>query len=174
MIPSVLKTCQSLLMPPPAKPNSDRSLQRPLHQLQNGQQSSPFFSRAKQDGTADIAPHTGKKRELESGDRASIPSSFPKQAIPGNKPTNQDSRENNKVPSDTKKPAKSSAKQVVGAEHETLSRFESSQRTQRPSTDLDYEERKLHDRVGREEASIFRSAKSYGQSVEKRRRLGDY
>ena len=37
--------------------------------------------------------------------------------------------------------------------------------------DFDYEERKLYDRVSREEASIFRSAKIYGQAVEKRRRL---
>lgn len=42
------------------------------------------------------------------------------------------------------------------------------------STDLEYEERRLHDRVGREEASVFGSARNYGQAVEKRRRLGDY
>ena len=114
MIPSVLTVCQSLMMPPPAKPNLNRFSQWPSHQLQDEQQWSPFFSRAIRNGTTDIAPHTGKKRELESDDS------------PG------------------------------------------------PSTDLEYEEHRLHDRVGREEASIFKSARNYGQAVEKRRRLGDY
>lgn len=164
-------------MPPPAKPKLNRFLQRPLNQLQNGQQSSPCFSRAAQDGTkgtAKIAPQAGNKRGPESDAVASMPSSFAKQAIPGSKRTNEDGREKNKVQSENKKPAKSTAKQVVGGEHGTSCRFESSQRTQRPSTNIDYEECRLHDRVSREEASIFKSAKSYGQSVEKRRRLGNY
>lgn len=158
-------------MPPPAKPCSKRFPGRSLHQLDNGQLSSPFFLRATQDGATTIAAQVGRKRELESGDEASTPSIFPSQAVPANRRQNEDRREKNSVRSETKKPAKSLAKQIVGEEHETLFQIESSQQTQQPSTDLDYEERRLHDRVSREEASIFRSAKSYGQSVEKRRRL---
>ncbi|CAD6582985.1 MAG: hypothetical protein ASARMPRED_001122 [Alectoria sarmentosa] len=166
-------TLDSILMPPPPKPNLNRFLSRPLYQLQSGQQLSPFFSRAVQDTTTKLVPLNGQNRELESDDGASMPSSFPKQTIPGNKRPNHDSRGKNKVQSETKKPANNSAKQIVVGKHETLFQFESSRRTQRPSTDLDYEERRLHDRASREEASIFMSAKSYGQCVEKRRRLGD-
>lgn len=173
MISPVLTICQSILMPPPAKPNSNRSLQRSLHQSEDGHHSSPFFSRAIQDGTIKIVAQAGKKREIESDDETSSPSIFPMPAVPANKRPNKNGREKYNVRSETKKPAKSSAKQAVGGEHETLFQFESSQRIQRPSLDLDYEEYRLHDKVSREEASIFRSAKSYGQLVEKRRRLGD-
>lgn len=120
-----------------ANPNLKRSLQRPLYQLQNEQQSSAFFSQATLDVTTDIAPHAGKKQEMKSDDRASTPSSF-QSNIPGSK------REKNKALSETKKPVKSSTNQVIGGEHKTLFRFESSQRIQRPSQNLDYEERWLH------------------------------
>lgn len=149
---------QSILMPPPAKPNPNRFLRRRLQQLGNGQQSSPFFSRATHDGATKIAAQVGKKREVESDDEACTPSTCPKQAVPASKRQN--------------KLAESSAKRAVEGECETLLQFDSSQRIQQSRADLDYEEGKLHDRVSREEASIFRSAKSYGQSVEKRRRLG--
>ncbi len=91
--------------------------------------------------------------------------------MPTNKRQDKDSREENSVRLESKKPAKSLAKQNVAGDHETLSQLETSRTTQRQSSDLDYEERRLYDRVSREEATIFRSAKSYGQSVEKRRRL---
>ena len=160
-------------MPPPAKPISNKSLQRPLHQSQSGQPSSPFFSQATRNGATKIAAVAGRERESESGDEASALSFSQEQAMPANKRQDKDSREENNVRLESKKPAKSSAKQNVPGDHKTLSPLESSQTTQRQSSDLDYEERKLHDRVSREEATIFRSAKSYGQSVEKRRRLAE-
>lgn len=136
-------------MPPPAKPNLDKSIQGPLQQLRNGQQSSPYFLRTTQDGNTKIEVQAGKKRGLESDDRASTPATYPKQAITADKRQNEDCRANNNIPSETnKKPAKSLAKQVLGGNHETLLQFESSQRTQ--STDTDYEERRLHDMVSRE------------------------
>ena len=92
--------------------------------------------------------------------------------MPANKRQDMDGREENSVRLESKKPANSSAKQNVSGDHETLSQLESSRTTQRQSSDLEYEERRLHDKVSREEATIFRSAKSYGQAVEKRRRLG--
>lgn len=163
---------QSILMPPPAKPNPNRFLQRRLQQLGNGQQSSPFFSRATHDGATKIAVQVGKKREVESDDEACTPSTCPKQAVPASKRQNKNSRDRGNVRSEANKLAESSAKRAVKGEYETLLQFDSSQRIQQSRADLDYEEGKLHDRVSREEASIFRSAKSYGQSVEKRRRLG--
>lgn len=148
-------------MPPPAKPSSSGSLQRPL---QDGHQSSPYFPRDLQ---------ASKKRDLECGNEVITPSIVPEQAVPAKKRRNLDTHEKSYGQSESKKPAKSSAKQVGVGEHKTLFQIESFQRIRRPSTDLDHEECKLHDRVSREEASIFRSAKIYGQSVEKRRRLGN-
>lgn len=159
-------------MPPPAKPNPNRVLQRRSQKLGDGQQSSPFFSQARHDGTPEIAADVGKKREAEPNDEACTPSICPKQAVPASKRQSKNSRYGEDVGSEAKKAAKSSAKQAVGGEHETLSQFESGKRTGGSREDLDYEESKLHDRVSREEASIFRSAKIYGECVEKRRRLG--
>lgn len=164
--PSVLTICQSILMPPPAKPTSSGLLQRPLQY-----QSSPFFLRTTPDDTTRFSTQAGKKRELECGDEVNTPSAVPEQAVPAKKRRNMDSQEESDDQSGKKRPAKSSATQVGVGEQETLVQIELNQRLRRPSTDVDYEERKLHDRVSREEASIFRSAKSYGQSVEKRRRL---
>lgn len=161
-------------MPPPAKPNSNRFLQRSLHhQLENGQQSSPFFSRVTQDGATEIAAQAGKKRKLGFDDEASTPSVLPKQAVSANKRQSKDSQEKNHARFGNKRPSKSPAKQVAGGEHENLVQFDSSQTIQRSSADLDYEECRLHDRVSREEAGIFRSARDYGQAVEKMRRFGD-
>lgn len=136
-------------------------------------QSSPFFSKATLDGTSKIAAQAGAKRALEVHDVASMPLIISRQAVPANKRQSNDSREQNNVGSEVESPAKSSAKGVAGGQYEELFPYESSQRTRRPSADRDYEERRLHDRVSREEAGIFRSAKSYGQRVEKRRRLGN-
>lgn len=160
-------------MPPPAKPISSRSLQRPLHQSTIGQSSSPFFSQATGGGATRFAARAGKKRGLESGDEASALSFSSEQTMPANKRLDKNSPEENSARFESKKPAKSSAKQNVAGDHETLSQVKSSRTSQRQSSDLDYEERRLYDRVSREEATTFRSAKSYGQSVEKRRRLGE-
>ena len=158
-------------MPPPARPDSNSVVVRPIRGLESGQRSSPFFSRATQDGTRKIAAQACRKRGLESDDEASTTSNSSEQAGPGNKGQNIDRQENPSIQFEAKSSGKISAKQDFGVEVETCFRFEPAQRTQRPMTDLDYEERKLYDRVSREEASIFRSAKTYGQAVEKRRRL---
>ena len=144
---------------------------RPIRGLESGQRSSPFFSRATQYGTRKIAAQACRKRGLELDDEAVTTSFSSEQAGPGDKGQNIDRQEKRIVQFDAKSSAKISAKQDFEVEVETCVRFEPVQRTQRPMTDLDYEERKLYDRVSREEASIFRSAKTYGQAVEKRRRL---
>ena len=157
--PSVLTICQSILMPPPAKPVSSGPLQRPL---QDGHQSSPFFPQAIPDDTTRVSTQVGKKRELDCGDEVNTPSFVPERDDTAKRRRNMDSREEGDDQSGKKRPARNSARQV-----------DLSQRLRQQSTDVDYEERKLHDRVSREEANIFRSAKSFGQCVEKRRRLED-
>ena len=144
---------------------------RPIRGLKSGQRSSPFFSRATQDGTKKIEAQPCKKRGLELDDEASTTSVFSEQAGPGDEGQDIDRQEKRSIQFEAKSSAKISTKQDFGVEVETCLRFEPVQRTQRPMIDLDYEERKLYDRVSREEASIFRSAKTYGQAVEKRRRL---
>lgn len=157
-------------MPPPAKPRSDGLLQRPL---QDGHLSSQFFVRATQDNTARHATQASKKGEKRSGDEINAPAFSQGQAVSAKRPRNMDSQQKCDGRSETRAPAKSSAKQIGVRDHITLVQFESNQIRRQPSTDLDYKERKLHDRVSREEANSFRSAKSYGQCVEKRRRLGN-
>ena len=171
--PWVLIIYQSILMPPPAKPSSKRFLRRPLHRVENGQRSTPFFLNAKQNGATKTALQASQKRDLVFDDEADKPIIIPRRAVPTNKQQNNNSRENPKVRCEAKEPAKSSTLQVVGSEYKKLSHIGSGGRPQQSSVDLDYEERRLYDRVSREEASVFRSAKSYGQSVEKRRKLGD-
>lgn len=157
-------------MPPPAKPRSSGLFQRPL---QDGHLSSQSFLRATQDETTKIATQTGKKRELRSEDDIDTPAVFPEQDVSAKRPRNIDSQGKRDGQSETRAPAKSLAKQVGVGDHETMVQFELNQGRRKPSTELDYEERKLHDRVSREEASIFRSAKSYGKCVENRRRQKD-
>ena len=171
--PSVLTVRQSILMPPPAKPRAKGFLRRSLHRSENGQRSSPFFLRAIQDGATELTPQAAKKRELEFGDEADKPSILPKQAMSTNERQSKGRPENINVRCKAKKPAKSSAMQIAGLEHEDSSHAEPNQRPPQSSLDLDYEERRLYDRASREEASIFRSAKSYGESITKRRKLGD-
>ena len=173
--PSVLTICQSILMPPPAKPSSIKFPRRSFQQLENGQRSSPFFSRAIQDGGLRTALRAPEKQEAEPDDEANKPSILPAQAISTNKRQNKDNLENILAQCEAKKPANSSVMQVVGGGHENMSQVVTSshhQRLQGKRIDLDYDERKLYDRVSREKAGMFRSAKSYRQSVEKRRRLG--
>ena len=167
MIDSALKICQSVLMPPPAKPISGKCQKHPF-----GQQWSPFFSQTIQNSATNFAAQAGKKREIESDDDANTLSLSPKQAAPATRRPYKDSSAKNTVQFKVTRPAKSSAKQATGGD-ETLFKCKSYQKTQRPSTDQDYEESRLHDRVSREEASIFRSARIYGQCIEKRRRLRD-
>ena len=167
--PSVLTVHKSIVMPPPARPSCKRFLPRPTPLLENGQRSSPFFSAAMWDSATDIT-----KRGLEADDDADKPSILPKPAITADQRQNSKSRETIKAECDAQKPAKSSAMQLVGEKHENLSHGELSQRVRvlQSSIELDYTESRLYDRVSREEASTFISAKSYRQSVEKRRRLG--
>ena len=160
--PSVLTIHKSILMPPPTRPSSKRILPRPTPLLNNGQRSSPFFSVAMWDGATDI---TG--RGLESHDDADKPSILPKPAITTGKRQNCESRKKFKAKCDAQKLAKCSAMQLGGGEHESLSHGRLSQRVLRSSIELDYTESRLYDRVSREEASTFLSAKSYRQSVEK-------
>ena len=126
-----------------------------------------------QDDAWNIASQAAKKRGLESDDEADKQSILPKQAIPSDKRVHNNSRANLNVRREAQKPARSPAMQTIGGEHEHLSHTESSQKIQQASIDLDYEERRLYDRVSREEASTFKSAKCFRQSVEKRMRLGD-
>ncbi len=126
-----------------------------------------------QDVSSKIARRATKKRGLESDDEANKPSILPERAISTTKRENEDSWESITILCKAKKLAKSSVMQVLRGDHENLSYVESSQRPQRLSIDLDYDERRLYDRVSREEATMFRSAKTYRQCVEKRRRLGD-
>ena len=155
-------------MTPPARSDSNGVVVRPMRGLESGQRSSPFFSRATQDGNRNIAAQVCRKRGLESDDEASTTPKSSEQAGSGDEGQKIDREENRSFQFEAKS---SSAKQDFEVEVETCARFEPVQRTQRPMTDIDYEERKLYDRVSREEASIFRSAKTYGQAVEKRRRL---
>ena len=164
---------QSILMPPPAKPSSKILLRRPLHQLENGQRSSLFFSAAIQNDSTKIALQATEKGDLESDHQANKELILPKTVISTKKRQTNDSREKMKVRCEAKEPAEISALHVVGSEHKELSHARLGRRPQRWSIDQDYEEHRLYDRVSREEASVFRSAKSYGQSVEKRRKLGD-
>ena len=172
MVPSVLRICQSISKPPPAIPTSKRLLQHSSHQWKNGQQSSPFFPRAIRVDATILTVQAGKKRGLALEDETHILSDSPKQAITANKRQNKGSRVNNNLRHESENSPKSSAKQVVGREHVTLFQFGSSQRIQPPSADLDYEERRLYNRVSREEASIFITAKSYGKCIENRRKFG--
>lgn len=160
-------------MPPPANPRSNKLLRQPLQQLDNSLCSSSFFPRAKLEGPTSIFPQAVKKRDLESDDQADKPSILPKQAISTNKRQSRDSGEDIKIQSEAKKPTKSSVMQVVEVGKEDLSHVESGERKQASRIDLDFEERRLYDRVSREEANSFRSAKSYRESVEKRRKLGN-
>ena len=166
--PSLLTIHKSILMPPPARPSSKRFLPRPTPLLGNGQRSSPFFSVAMWDGATDIT-----EREQESDDDADKPLVLPKAAITTGQRQNCESREKFKAVCDAQKLAKRSAVQLGGGERENLSHGELSPRMLQSSIELDYRESRLYDRVSREEASTFRSAKSYRQSVEKRRKLGD-
>ena len=166
--PSVLTIHKSILMPPPARPSSKRFLPRPTPLSENGQRSSPFFSVAMWDGATDIT-----ERGLESDDDADKPSILPKPAITTDQRHDSESRGNIKAECDAQKLAKSSVMQLGGGEHEDLSHGELSERILQSSIELDYTESRLYDRVSREEARTFLSAKSYRQSVEKRRRLGD-
>ena len=165
--PSVLTIHKSILMPPPVRPSSKRFLPRPTPPLEYGQRSSPFFSVAMCDGATDIT-----ERGLKSDDDADKPSILPKPAITTDQRQKSESREKIMAECDAQKPVKSSAIQLGGGEHEELSHGELSQRILQSSIELDYAESRLYDRVSREEASTFQSAKSYRQSVEKRRRLG--
>lgn len=158
-------------MPPPPPPKSNMSQRHPLQNYKDGQQC-PYFSQTTEDGATNIAAQAGQERQLDSENESSTPSTFLKQAGSATKRQHKDSTDKTNVRSETTKPTKSRGAQFLGEANETVSIFGSSQR-KRSSTDLEYEERILHDRVSREEASIFRSAKSYGQSVEKRRRLED-
>ena len=153
-------------MPPPAKPRSSGYFQRPL---QDGHLSSQVFLRTTQDETAKISTQTSKKRELRNDDKINTPAVLPELAVSAKRPRNKDSQGKRDGQSETRAPAKSSAKQVGAGDREILVQSNSNQRRREPSTELDYEERKLHDRVSREEASSFRSAKSYRQCIEKRR-----
>ena len=164
--PSVLTIHKSILMPPPARPSSKRFLPRPTPLSENGQRSSPFFSVAMWDSATNIT-----KRGAESDDDADKPSIFLKPAITTDQRRNSESRKNSKAECDAQKLAKSSAMQLGRGEHENLSHGELSRRILQSSIELDYRESRLYDRVSREEASTFQSAKSYRQSVEKRRRL---
>ena len=165
--PSVLTIHKSILMPPPARPSSKRFLPRPTPLSENGQRSSPFFSVAMWDGATDIT-----ERGLESDDDAEKPSILPKPAITTDERHDSESRENIKAECDAQKLGKSSVMQLGGGEHENLSHGELRERILQSSIELDYTESRLYDRVSREEASTFLSAKSYRQLVEKRRRLG--
>ena len=158
-------------MDPPARSDSNGVVVRPFRGLDSGQRSSPFFSRATRDGTTKIAAQACRKRGLDLDEEANTTPNSSEQAGPGDKGQHMDRQENRSTQFEAKSSAKISAKQDFEVEVETCVRFEPVQRAQRPITDLDYEERKLYDRVSREEASIFRSAKTYGQAVEKRRRL---
>lgn len=160
-------------MPPPANPSSNKLLRQPLQQLGNGQRSSPFFSRAILESTTRIFPQAVKEQDLDFDDEADKPSILPKWAISATKRQRSDSGEDIRIHSEAKKPTKSSAMQVVEGEKEDLSHVEPSERKQAPSMNLDFEERRLYDRVGREEANSFRSAKGCRESVEKRRKVGD-
>lgn len=160
-------------MPPPANPSSNKLLRQPLQQLGNGQRSSPFFSRAILESTTRIFPQAVKEQDLESDDEADKPSIFPKRAISTSKRRSSDSGEDIKIRSEAKKPTKSSAMQVVEGEKEDLPHVEPSERKHASSIDLDFDERRLYDRVSRKEANSFRSAKHCRESVEKRRKLGD-
>ena len=166
--PSVLTIHKSILMPPPARPSSKRFLPRPTPPLENGQRSSPFFSVAMWDGATDIT-----ERGLESDDDVGKPSILPRPAITTGQRQDSESREKFEAECDAQKLAKSSAMQRGGGEHENFSHGELKPRSLQLSIESDYTESRLYDRVSREEASTFRSAKSYRQSVEKRRRLGD-
>ena len=159
-------------MPPPAKPISKNFLQRPLHQSENGQRSSRFFARRTEDSTTIVATDTAKKRRLESDDEADQPSILPEQAISTDKRKSKDSRRNINVWFEADKAVKSVAMQVAGEGHDYLS-DSPGQRVHLPSIDLHHAERILYDRVSREEANTFVSAKNYRQCVEKRRKLGD-
>ena len=156
-------------MPPPAKPSSNFR-QRPSHRIENGQCSSAFFARTTEDRATEAASETAKKRRLESDDEANKPSILPEQAISTNKRNSKDSRGKLNVRFEADKVVKSFAMQNVGDCHDTLSDVGPGQV---PSTDLDLVERSLYDRVSREEASTFVTAKNYRQSVEKRRKVGD-
>ena len=158
-------------MAPPARSDSNGAVVRLMRGLEGGQRSSPFFSRAAQDGNRNIAAQVCRKRGLEPDDEATTTPKSSEQAGPGDEGQSIDRQENHSIQFEAKSSAKISAKQDFEVEVETCVRFEPVQRTQRPMTDIIYEERKLYDRVSREEASIFRSAKTYGQAVEKRRRL---
>ena len=158
-------------MPPPPPPKSNMSQRHPLQKHKDGQQC-PYFSQTTEDAATNVAAQAGQERQLDSENESSTPTTFLKQAVPATKRQHKDSTDKTNVRSKTTKPTKSRGAQFLGEANETVSIFGSSQR-KRSSTDLEYEERILHDRVSREEASIFRSAKSYGQSVEKRRRLED-
>lgn len=155
-------------MPPPANPRSSGLFQRPV---QNGHLSSPYFLRANQDDTTETTTQAGKKRELRSDDEINTPVVPPKQIVSAKGPRNMDGQGKRDGQFETKAPVKSSARQVGVGDHQALVQIESNHSRREPSTDLDYKERTLHDQVSREEARIFRSAKSYGQCVEKRRRL---
>ena len=156
-------------MPPPAKPNLN-SRQRPSHRTENGQYSSAFFARTTEDRATGVASDTAKKRRLESDDEANKPSILPEQAFSTNKRNSKDSRGKFNVRFQADKAVKSFAMQIVGDCHDNSSDVGPGQL---PSTDLDLTERSLYDRVSRKEASTFVTAKNYGHSVEKRRKLGD-
>ena len=166
--PLVLTIHKSILMPPPARPSSKRFLPRPTPPLENGPRSSPFFSVAMWDGATDI---TG--RRLDSDDDADKPSILPKPAITTDPRKNRESREKTKAECDAEKPSESSVMRLGGGEHENSLHGKLSQRIVQSSIELDYTESRLYDRVSREEAGTFLSAKNYRQSIEKRRRLGD-
>ena len=160
-------------MPPPAKPSSKNFLLRP-DRIENCQHSSPFFARTEEDRATQVPPDIAQKRRLESNDEIDKPSILPEQANSTNKRNSKDSRGNINVRFEADKGVKDFAMQgVIREGHENLSDVGPGQRAQLPSTDLDYAEGRLYDRVSREEASTFVSAKIYRQSVEKRRKLGD-
>ena len=175
--PTVLTICQSILMPPPAKPRSKKIVPQSIPRVDIGHRSSPFFPQPINNDPTTIAVHAVQEREAESDDEPNKPSILRDQVVSRTQRQSKDSRENINVGCRAKKPAKSSPKRIDEWEHEnpTLSYVELGLGLglgrQGSSVDLDYEESRLYDRVSREEANVFRSAKSYRQSVEKRRRL---
>ena len=174
--PLVLTNCQSTLMPPPARPKSIKFQHRSFNGLDNDQLWSPLFSQAIQNSVAKMAPRIINEGEAESDDEANKPGILPTQNISTKKRQSRDDLENILLQCEAKKLPKKSVMQEFGGEREQVSYVESGhqQRVGQPSgMNLDYNECRLYDKVSREKAGIFRSAKNYRQSVEKRRRLRD-
>lgn len=169
-------TLDSILMPPPATSRSETIVSQSFPRVDIRHGSSPFFPPPIKDVVATrIAVQAAKKRKAESDDEANKPSILRDQVISTTQRESNDSRRNNSVGCEAKKPAKSSPKRVDAWKHGNPNcsyvELGLGLGRQGSSVDLDDEESRLYDRVSREEANMFRSAKSYRQSVEERRRL---